>query len=204
MPKVSEDYKEKRRYEILMAAEKVFIEKGFSGTTMTDIVTASGLSRGGLYHYFSNTDEVYQALLSEKDSEVFEYFQNIESQYDTIWQAIQGFVGDVGESLHSSNDSLAPVNLEYFIIGRHEEGRKDFINSRFDEAVTSLTRLLEVGVNKGEFAPIQPIRTIACFLLNTIDAMNIQILIMDSEKADIKGQTDALLIYLKHALGITQ
>ncbi|MFS0863614.1 TetR/AcrR family transcriptional regulator [Fredinandcohnia sp. 179-A 10B2 NHS] len=201
MPKVSDDYKEKRRYEILMAAEKVFIEKGFSGTTMTDIVTASGLSRGGLYHYFSNTDEVYQALLKERDSEANEYFENLLKDNQTAWGAMESFLSMVEQSLTHSKDSLAPVNLEYFIIGRHVKGRLEFINARFDAALGSLLNLLGTGVERGELAPIQPLHTIVNFLLNTIDAMHIQTIIMSSEKADIKGQVEAIRIYLKQALG---
>jgi AcrR family transcriptional regulator len=201
MPKVSDDYKEKRRYEILMAAEKVFIEKGFSGTTMTDIVTASGLSRGGLYHYFSNTDEVYQAILKERDSEAYEYFQNLLKDNKTAWDAMESFLSMIEQSMTDSKDSLAPVNLEYFIIGRHVKGRLEFINARFDAALGSLLKLLETGVERGELSPIQPLHTIVNFMLNTIDAMHIQTIIMSSEKADIKGQVEAIRIYLKQALG---
>ena len=43
-----------RKNQILEAAFKVFIDKGYSKTTMDDIVKVSGLSKGALYHYYNS------------------------------------------------------------------------------------------------------------------------------------------------------
>ena len=40
--------RETRKKEILDAAKKVFIEKGFDATTMEDIIGKTSLSKGGL------------------------------------------------------------------------------------------------------------------------------------------------------------
>ena len=52
-----------KRALIVEAARRVFVEKGFRAVTMKDIVDACGISRGGLYLYFNNTAEVFQAVL---------------------------------------------------------------------------------------------------------------------------------------------
>ena len=46
--------KNKRKNQILEAAFKVFVNKGYSRTTMDDIVNSSGLSKGALYHYYKS------------------------------------------------------------------------------------------------------------------------------------------------------
>ena len=38
--------------KIIDAAMKLFLEKGYENTTMQDIVEASGMSKGAIYHYF--------------------------------------------------------------------------------------------------------------------------------------------------------
>ncbi|HHY27236.1 MAG TPA: helix-turn-helix transcriptional regulator [Desulfitobacterium dehalogenans] len=43
-PKVSEDYKKERERELIEAAKKVFIEKGFVRTSMQDIMDKAGIS----------------------------------------------------------------------------------------------------------------------------------------------------------------
>lgn len=53
MPRTRLLPKEKKR-EIRKAAARKFLEKGFSATTMEDVIAESGLSVGGVYHYYKN------------------------------------------------------------------------------------------------------------------------------------------------------
>ena len=66
MPKVSAEYREQRRREILDAAVECFATKGFHRTSMQDIVAASGSSPGAIYRYFSGKDEIVQAIADER------------------------------------------------------------------------------------------------------------------------------------------
>ena len=70
MPKVSPQYKESRRQEILEAARGVFAEQGFSGTSMADLVHASGLSMGALYRYFPSKTDLVLAMVEGRDGTV--------------------------------------------------------------------------------------------------------------------------------------
>ena len=51
-----------RKNQILEAAFKVFIDKGYSKTTMDDIVERSGLSKGALYHYYKSKKDKIEFL----------------------------------------------------------------------------------------------------------------------------------------------
>ncbi|WP_169891073.1 TetR/AcrR family transcriptional regulator [Litchfieldia alkalitelluris] len=201
MPKVSEEYKEKRRLEILEIAEKTFIDKGFSETTMTDIVNATGLSRGGLYHYFSNTDELYQAIIHEKDKTAGAFFHQLVNDFDTAWEGIEHYLIQAERALLNNQSSFASVNLEYFIVGRSELGRKEFISKRYAKGIQWLVELLSKGVRRGEFTPIQPLEAIAIYLLNIIDSIHIQLLVINVEDSKVPEQFEGVRIYLKHALG---
>ena len=61
---IRDDQKEKRRQEILYAGLSLFIQKGYSGTTIKDISGAVGMSTGLLFHYFSSKEELYLTLVS--------------------------------------------------------------------------------------------------------------------------------------------
>ena len=52
---------EKRR-ELLDASEKLFCQQGYEKTSVQDILTATGMSKGGFYHHFASKDEVLSAL----------------------------------------------------------------------------------------------------------------------------------------------
>ena len=54
--------RERRRQQILVAAKRMFSDKGFSKTTMEDIAAEAELSPGTLYLYFKNKEELYASL----------------------------------------------------------------------------------------------------------------------------------------------
>ena len=54
--------RERRRQQIIVAAKRVFSERGFSKATMEDIAREAELSPGTLYLYFKNKDELYASL----------------------------------------------------------------------------------------------------------------------------------------------
>ena len=54
--------RERRRQQIIVAAKRVFSQKGYSKSTMEDIAREAELSPGTLYLYFKNKDELYASL----------------------------------------------------------------------------------------------------------------------------------------------
>ena len=65
------------REKILSTAEALILEKGFSGTTLDDIVNASGLSRGAFFFHFKSKDDLARSVVErfwENDYELFRGF----------------------------------------------------------------------------------------------------------------------------------
>lgn len=68
--------------KILLAAEKVFAEKGFGSTAMADIAREVQLPRSNLHYYFSTKTELYSAVLLDllevwkQDALCFEMFDD--------------------------------------------------------------------------------------------------------------------------------
>jgi AcrR family transcriptional regulator len=56
-PRARERY-EGRRQEIIDIAARVFAERGYDATTIDDLVAATGLQRGGLYHYIGGKQDL--------------------------------------------------------------------------------------------------------------------------------------------------
>lgn len=54
---------EQKKELILETATKLFSSKGFHATSIQDIVSETGLSVGTIYLYFSNKEEIFDALL---------------------------------------------------------------------------------------------------------------------------------------------
>ena len=64
---------EERKQEIMASASRFIIEKGFSNTTMEDVIAGTSMSKGGVYHYYKSTVEILRDLMLEG----IEYRNNI-------------------------------------------------------------------------------------------------------------------------------
>ena len=76
---------DERKKQIRQAAMKVFLDKGFRNTVMNDIMEATGLSRGGLYHHYGSTYEILYDIMVEGNK----YREKI--IYDEMNKTIQDF-----------------------------------------------------------------------------------------------------------------
>ncbi|MGE4373122.1 MAG: TetR/AcrR family transcriptional regulator [Xanthobacter sp.] len=52
-----------KRLDIISGARKVFFEKGFDRASMDEIARVSGVSKATIYVYFTNKEELFQALV---------------------------------------------------------------------------------------------------------------------------------------------
>jgi len=52
-----------KRRQILEGARAVFLNSGFDGASVNDIVRAAGVSKGTLYAYFSSKEAVFEAII---------------------------------------------------------------------------------------------------------------------------------------------
>jgi AcrR family transcriptional regulator len=59
MPKVVPEYKEQARVRIIEQALKVFSERGYYRTRMTDIASNLGVSKGAIYQYFESKEQLF-------------------------------------------------------------------------------------------------------------------------------------------------
>ncbi len=66
-----------RRDIILDAAETLFAEKGFAGTTVSDIAELSELAKGSLYQIFESKQEIIVAIVERKINTIHDGIEKI-------------------------------------------------------------------------------------------------------------------------------
>jgi Transcriptional regulator len=57
-----DDGEEPVRERLLAAATRLFAERGFDATSVQEIVTAAGVTKGAMYHYFNSKDDLLQEI----------------------------------------------------------------------------------------------------------------------------------------------
>src|SRR5215470_5929839 len=57
-----------KRRQIIEGARAVFLTQGFDAASMNDIARKAGVSKGTLYVYFKNKDELFEAITEEQCS----------------------------------------------------------------------------------------------------------------------------------------
>ncbi|MCI9047995.1 MAG: TetR/AcrR family transcriptional regulator [Hungatella sp.] len=179
MPKVKNEYLENKRNQILDAAFAVSKRKPAFDITMTDIVSQTGMSQGGVYKYFNTIDLVLAALIDKANLQ-----GNYREQIDEIMESGNGL--DV--ILHNLfliseqyfSDMLISYNKILFelstFLAYHPE-RQERINknvtttSTFGYLTQCASRIMITGVESGYFMPVIPVEDIMAFIIASFDGI---------------------------------
>lgn len=62
---VREKDSETRKKEIVLAARKLFLVKGYDNTAITDILKAVSIAKGTFYYYFSSKEELLEVIVGD-------------------------------------------------------------------------------------------------------------------------------------------
>lgn len=137
---------EKTKENIRREAYLLFAAKGFKEVTMTDICEKTGLSRGGLYRYYSNTGEIFSEILSKEYviSDRIEKRESARAILEDMLEEIRCEILDKELSLSLAIYEYANLGNEDFSIRIHENAKRRW-NS-----------LICYGMETGEFRKTDP------------------------------------------------
>ena len=74
MPRLTDATKAARRAQIIEAAIDCFLNHGYTNTSMSDIIKASGLSSGSIYSHFSGKEDILISAINERLNNVKELY----------------------------------------------------------------------------------------------------------------------------------
>lgn len=140
---------QKKRF-ILETARKVFVEKGFKRVTMKDIVDACDISRGGLYLYFENTSQIFMDVMRMESQEADDVFGDSIKEDATAADILFLFLEEQKKELLRKNNTLTQAVYEFYF--ENTLSKKDnFLKRQFDSGGRMIEKLIEAGVESGEF-----------------------------------------------------
>ncbi|TIU79081.1 MAG: TetR/AcrR family transcriptional regulator [Mesorhizobium sp.] len=140
-----------KRSQIIEGARRVFIDKGFEAASMNDITREAGVSKGTIYVYFANKEELFEALIEEERGTIFKNMYDVLERTDHIRGTLKRF----GMVLSAKITSAKVILAQRTVIGASE--RIPELGARFyergpkrghDKVVDFLNAAIERGLLK--------------------------------------------------------
>lgn len=199
-PKVSDFYKQQKKEQILEAAKRAFIRKGYALTTMKDIIEESGYSRGGVYLYFSSPEEMFLEIIKVNDDIFISMVKRLSINSRPVWEAILELADNLKHELLGLQNGIGPVIYEYFMTSKRNDIVQNLLNKRFAAALECLMILIDTGIKRSEFKPVFPPEEISLFLLTYLDGLEMNIINHGNDKMRLDSQMNQMILYLRNAL----
>ena len=156
--------------KIIQQAANLFNQKGYAASSISDIMQATGLKKGGIYNHFQSKNEL--ALVA------FDYAVNLATQ--RVWNAVKQETNAIVRL-----KALVSVHLDYVhnpplpggcpIMNTAIEwdDTNSLLRDRARQAMDSwrnlIIRIVEKGIKKGEVQPNIESDLVATVLISTIE-----------------------------------
>jgi AcrR family transcriptional regulator len=195
MTRISKDPNE-RRLEIMNAAERLFNEKGFENTAVSDIVESIGVAQGTFYYYFKSKDDVFNAIAEGFLNEYTESFTVVvDNEKLTTIQKVEILLGK-GLELMENNEGVMFYLHTKENIELHEKVERKFI-----EHVTPLAvKIVKQGVKEKLFDIEYPEEVVTFLMMGSHFLGDVNIYLVDRETYFRRLQ--AVLFVVRRVLGV--
>lgn len=173
---------DERKMEILAAAQQLFFSKGYEGTSVNDIIQATGISKGAFYHHFASKEELLAGLVNLfRDGLIQQLSTVVDSSATALEKLNQIFRITQSEKLR--NIDIFDLAFRMLFTEENLKLRTRMLDSTFKVALPLVTAVVTEGVNRGEFTAVKPATTaefilvlgmymgeqIAAFVLGTLE-----------------------------------
>ena len=143
---------------ILACAEKLFLERGFDGTNMSDIALSVGINRPTLHYYFRTKDKMFRAVLA----------RIVLSFVPRVYDIVVNSEKPVAERISQVFDAYMAIFLAKpclpLFMAREVQRDFDFLlrmlqQEQIDRYVRKIIRALEAEMDAGKLKKV-PLRTL--------------------------------------------
>jgi AcrR family transcriptional regulator len=143
--------KDARPQELLAAAVDLFVEHGFAATRLEDVARRAGVSKGTLYLYYTNKEELFKAVVRESILPFLGKAELSVAEFDghsadLLRTVVMNWSRQIGQSKASGLGKLMLAEAVNF--PDLAQFYRDEVMSR---TVRMISSILERGVDRGDF-----------------------------------------------------
>ncbi|MBT5772798.1 MAG: TetR/AcrR family transcriptional regulator [Dehalococcoidia bacterium] len=166
MARVTQEHLDARRRQILEAAARQFGRRGLEpgAATIDDIASEAGLSKGSIYSYFKNKDELLGAIMDAAVEYDRTLFDSASEESGTSWEAFLRVARQVWDRMVDPDEQeRSMLMFDQMLL----ELRHDSIDDRYVSVpVDALSTLLAGAQREGKVAADLNSRVLATTLWN--------------------------------------
>lgn len=146
--------KEARPQELLAAALDLFVERGYAATRLDDVAARAGVSKGTLYLYFTNKEELFKAVVRENVVPVLGEAEGMVENHagsstELFREIVLGWWERIGDTKLAGITKLMMAESNNF-----PEVTQFYHDEVISRANAMIMRMLERGIERGEFRKI--------------------------------------------------
>jgi len=148
--------KHARPEEITAAALDLFVDRGYAGTRLEDVATNAGISKGTLYLYFANKEELFKAVVREGLVSPIAAIRGIVDQFggstfDLLRMMLFGWWERVGATRVSGIPKLILAEA-----GNFPELARFYVAEVVQPGHDVIAAIVRRGIARGEFRALDP------------------------------------------------
>ena len=143
--------KAERPAELLAAALELFVEKGYAGTRLDDVAARAQVSKGTLYLYFANKEDLFKAVVREN---VVALIRASADRAEAFEGSSEGLLRGLVESWWQEFGSTRAGGISKLMVaesGNFPEIARFFLEEVIEPWHALLARAIERGIARGEF-----------------------------------------------------
>jgi TetR/AcrR family transcriptional regulator, transcriptional repressor of aconitase len=184
MPKVTHEYRDARRDQILSAARRCFLRDGFHATSMQDLFAEAGLSSGAVYSYFASKDDVITAIAEENMRDVVAMIHDVANSQPG--RPVGTVLADIFNILQAkdADDGLAGLA----VLAWSEALRNPVLANRFADLFAQmradLTEVVRNHQGAGNLPRHVPAESLAAVLISIVPGYILQLAALGSAAVD--------------------
>jgi len=151
--------KDARPQELLAAAIELFVEHGFAATRLEDVARRAGVSKGTLYLYFENKEELFKAVVRTSIVPVIGEAESSVAEFDghsaeLLRKVMLDWWDRIGVNKVSGIVKLVMAESNNF-----PELAKFYQDEVINRGTRMISSMLERGIARGEFRAINVTQT---------------------------------------------
>jgi TetR/AcrR family transcriptional repressor of nem operon len=161
---------DKTREHIILKSAELFNQQGYAGSSLNDIIDATGIKKGGIYRHFSSKDEIALEAYNYAASLVGRRFSEAISQEDSATGRLLAFFR-VYEDVVNNPPFIGGCPLQNTAVesdDTHPTLRHRAQRSLHD-ILDTMKNIINEGIRKGEFKENLDVDALASLALSLLE-----------------------------------